>query len=100
MIIIFHKIGHAYFAVFRGVSINRALFHLAADFSSNVAITTQQLSQSQEFPFAIVNSEARKFGIDFLGGYFFVQGFVFFFSFVGSSGNFVFSIVALIIPFT
>ena len=50
--------------IFRGVSINKASFHLAVDFSSIVVITAQQLSQ--EFFFAIVNSQAGKFGIDCL----------------------------------
>ena len=79
-----------------------ALFHLAAiSHPTSQSLRTQQLSLSQEFPFAIVNSEAQKFGIDFWGVIFLSRDlFFFFFSFVGSSGNFVFSIVALIIPFT
>ena len=82
--------------MFRGVSINRASLHLAVDFLSIVVITVQQLSPSQEFAFAIVNSQVRKFGIDCLVIFLSRD---FFFSFVESSGNF-FPIFALIIPFT
>ena len=82
--------------MFRGVSINRASLHLAVDFLSIVVITVQQLSPSQEFPFAKVNSQVRKFGIDCLVIFLSRD---FFFSFVESSGIFS-PIFALIIPFT